>query len=153
MEPIHKPAMRDKSQTYQKVCGSFIPVDVLAAFDAEFLVEAFCRYWVIRKLYPDDQMRCPGCGSNIPEGLLRSFWDNKRLKCDRCGKYFTALTDTFLSGCHFNFGEIVLLAFMISLGVSDKQIAKTLKISAENVRLWRHRFEAIEKSKKIGSGG
>jgi FixJ family two-component response regulator len=41
---------------------------------------------------------------------------------------------------------------MLALDIKDKQIAETLKISAENVRLWRHRFSAIEQSKKIGCG-
>jgi transposase-like protein len=78
---------------------------------------------------------------------LQSFWENKRIKCDRCGKYFTALTNTFLSGCHFDFREIVLLAFLLALGVSDNQIATTLKISDESVRLWRLKFKELEKIK------
>jgi hypothetical protein len=102
-------------QTNQRV-GIFVVGDVLGVFAVEFLAEVFCRYWVIGKLHPDDQMRCPECGANVPDNLLRSFWDAKRIKCDHCGKYFTALTGTFLSGCHFDFREIVLLAFMLALG-------------------------------------
>jgi transposase-like protein len=84
---------------------------------------------------------------------MHSFWDCKRIKCGRCGKYFTALTGTFLSGCHFNFREIVLLALLLALGVVDKQIAAILKISSENVRLWRHHFGDLGQVKKIMSGG
>lgn len=152
MEPIHKLAMKDNSQDVQKVRGSFVPADVLDSFDVEFLDDDWCGTWILNKLHGNES-RCPGCSADIHERQMRSFWDVKRIKCDSCGKYFTALTDTFLSGCHFDFREIVLLAFMLSLRVVDKQIAATLKISAENVRLWRHRFEAIEQSKKIGCGG
>ena len=135
----------------------FVPADVRDAFGAEFLDKAYCHAWIMERLHGDQPcMRennhfCPKCGAVIPVRLMHSFWTGKRVKCDECGKYFTALTGTFLSGCHFDFREIVLLAFMLSLGVADKQIAATLNISAENVRLWRHRFEAISQIKKITS--
>lgn len=142
MEAIENTAINIDSQVFKNAPGVFVPADVLVDFDADFLVENICRYWVLKRLHPA-QLVCPGCGFNIPDNLLRSFWDNKRIKCGVCGKYFTALTDTFLSGCHFDFREIILLAILLSLEVPDKQIATTLKISAENVRLWRHRYEKL----------
>jgi len=119
------------------------------------LDEKWCKAWVMERLHGDqpwmgnDPPFCPGCGSPVPDRMMHSFWECKRIRCDICGKYFTALTGTFLSGCHFSFQETVLMAFMISLGVADKQIANTLKISAENVRLWRHRFDAIARAKNM----
>ena len=147
MELIKNSAMTKTSSR----CGLFIPEDVRNAFNAELLDENLCRDLILGMLFPKYKL-CPGCEVNIPWERLHSFWMGKRIKCWNCGKYFTALTGTFLSGCHFNFGEIVLLGFMLALNVPDKQIAETLKMSVENVRLWRHRFEAIEQSKKIGSG-
>ena len=131
--------------------GMFTPKDALSEFDAGFLYEESCRAWVLYKLH-GIKMNCPGCRTELPYNKTRSFWDCRRIKCDRCGKYFTALTDTFLSGAHFNFREIVLLSLLIALGVADKQIAAILKISTENVRLWRHRFESIAQAQKISSG-
>jgi transposase-like protein len=84
--------------------------------------------------------------------MMYNFWDCKRIKCGGCGKYFTALTDTFLSGSHMSFREIILLAFLLGLNVADKQIAAVMKMSQENIRLWRHRFEALARAKKISSG-
>jgi transposase-like protein len=142
MEPTNNTAILENKNRL----GIFTPVDTLTGFDADFLDEDRCRIWIIKKLYQHQEF-CPGCGFDIPGNLLQSFWENKRIKCDRCGKYFTALTNTFLSGCHFDFREIVLLAFLLALGVSDNQIATTLKISDESVRLWRLKFKELEKIK------
>ena len=140
MEHIKNTAISNKHHQ----CGVFVPGDILKDFNADFLDDDYCQSWAMGKLH-QDRLYCPECGDNVPERLMRSFWDCKRITCDRCGKYFTALTGTFLSGCHFSFREIVLLAFLLALGVPDKQIAKILKVSAESVRLWRLKFEAMEK--------
>ena len=161
MESIHNHAITDTSKSVNDVDqniamgnadGVFTPADVLNVFDATFLDEEICRSLVIGKVNTSITPMCPECKERVNSVLLPSFWKFRRIRCWNCGKYFTALTGTFLSGCHFNFREIVLLAFMLALGVDDKQIAETLKISAESVRLWRHRFAAIEKSKQIESG-
>lgn len=123
--------------------GRFKTGDVLDAFDADFLDEERCRSWVMNKLHPDGG-HCPRCGADIPDRQMRGFWSCKRMKCGRCGKFFTALTGTFLSGCHLKFREIVLLALLLALEVPDKQIASILHMSAENVRLWRIKFKAME---------
>jgi transposase-like protein len=135
----------------QNIRGMFVPGDVLAAFNAEFLDEMWCRAWVLERLHRESP-RCPACEEEIPDRLMQSFCEVKRIRCDRCEKYFTALTGTFLSGCHFSFREIVLLAWLLALKVADKQIAETLKISVESVRLWRHRFEAIARANNMVNG-
>jgi transposase-like protein len=137
--------------TQQSDRGVFAPADVLAEFNAEFLDEMWCRAWVLQRLHRESP-RCPGCEEEIPDRLMQSFCETRRIRCDRCEKYFTALTGTFLSGCHFSFREIVLLAFMLALGIRDKQIAATLKISVESVRLWRHRFNAIARANNMVNG-
>lgn len=124
--------------------GVFVPGDVLEVFNAAVLDEQWCRAWVLKRLHRESPC-CPGCEEEITDNRMQSFCEDKRIRCDRCGKYFTARTGTFLSGCHFTFQEIVLLAFLLALDVADKQIAATLKISAENVRLWRHKFQEIKK--------
>lgn len=139
MEAIENTAINRKRQR----AGMFVPADVLKSFDAKYLDARWCRALVMERLHHVGQFdanKCPRCGADIPERQMHSFWDCKRIKCSHCGKYFTALTGTFLSGCHFSFPEIVLLAFMLALGVADKQIAATLKISADNVRLWKLKF-------------
>jgi transposase-like protein len=103
------------------------------------LDDAWCQAWVTEKLHQNNA-RCPRCGKDIPEHLMHSFRDCKRIRCAHCGKYFTALTDTFLSGCHLEFREIVLLSFLLALDVADKRIATILKISPESVRIWKLKF-------------
>lgn len=76
----------------------------------------------------------------------------KRIKCAGCGAMFTAMTGTFLSGTHLQCEEIVLMCMLLSLGVQDKEIARIVRISAESVRLWRHKFDAIEKMKAENIG-
>ena len=139
MEYTENTAINDK----QHLGGVFVPGDVLKAFDVDILDYEKCKMLITERLH-HNEARCPGCGVDVPERLMHSFWECKRIKCDKCGKYFTALTGTFLSGCHFSFREIVLLAFLLALGVPDKQIAVTLKISAENVRLWKAKFKSLE---------
>ncbi len=120
-----------------KSLGLFSIAEVLAVFSAEFMGEHVCRLWVLSKLHRDHQPCCPGCGEPVAAHLLHSFWNNGRVRCSKCRKYFTALTGTFLSGCHLGFREVMLLALLLALDVPDKQIASTIKMSAENVRLWR----------------
>jgi len=130
----------------EKLYGMFTPADVFSAFDADFLDDEKCRQWIIDKLHPGNK-KCPECGEEILKSLLQSFWEGKRIRCWHCGKYFTALTGTFLSGCHFDFREIFLLADRLAMGEPDKQIAMKVKASAESVRLWRLRFRVLEKVK------
>jgi len=139
MEYTENTAINDKHHPG----GVFVPGDVLKDFDVNVLNNETCKMWITERLHRNE-VRCPRCGASLPGRLMYSFWDCKRIKCDKCGKYFTALTGTFLSGCHFSFREIFLLSFLLALGVPDKQIAATLKISAENVRLWKAKFKSLE---------
>ncbi len=130
---------------------TFTPDDVLREFNSAFLDMEYCRGWVISKLHGGCKwltdgpvQHCPKCNEIIPDRQMQSFWRGFRIKCYHCGKYFDHLTGTFLSGCHFNFREIVLLSFLLSLEISDKKIAKILNISAETVRIWKRKFAAIK---------
>ncbi|HSW38051.1 MAG TPA: hypothetical protein VLL97_01000 [Acidobacteriota bacterium] len=123
--------------------GMFAPTDVLAVFNVNFLDYDFSRIWILKRLHPSGA-HCPGCGAAVPENKLQRFWSNRRISCRACGKYFTALTGTFIAGCQLDFRGLVLLALLLALGVHDKQIAAIVGMSAENVRLWRRKFMAIE---------
>jgi len=123
--------------------GVFTPSDALSVFNANFLDYEFSRIWVLKRLHPDGA-HCPGCGAEIAESQLQRFWSNGRLACRKCGKYFTALTGTFISGSQLDFRNIILLAVLLALRVTDRDIVKITRMSAENIRLWRRRFIAIE---------
>lgn len=142
MEVVEKIALDESKNLY----GVFTPADVFFAFDANFLDDHSCRQWIIEKLHPGNK-KCPACGNEVLKSLLPSFWKGKRVKCWSCGKYFTAITGTFLSGCHFTYKEFLLLTYMMSAGIDDKDIARASQISSESVRLWRLKFRELEKIK------
>ena len=122
--------------------GVFTPSDALEVFNANFLDYEFSRIWVLKRLHPDGA-HCPGCAAPIPDHKLQRFWSNGRLACRKCGKYFSALTGTFIAGCQIDFRNLVLMAVFLALGVHDSKIATITGMSAENVRLWRRKFMVI----------
>ncbi len=110
-------------------------------FNADFLDESVCRRWILKNLHPTDPA-CPCCSAAIRnEGQLQRFWSGRRLRCQLCGKYFSAFTDTILSGAHIGIRKIVLIALLLDLDVSSRRIADILGINQETVRLWRRRFQ------------
>ncbi len=126
-EPAYRPAV-------------FGPGEVVQSGIAEFLDAASCREWVLSKLHPDGP-QCPVCAEPIVNRFaLQSYSRGDRVKCRRCGKFFTALTGTFLSGIHFSFAQVILMAILIDSGADDTNIARLMNISSEGVRGWRSRF-------------
>jgi len=124
--------------------GMFTPADALEVFNVNFMDYEFSRIWILKRLHPDGA-HCPGCGADVPENKLQRFWSNGRMACRHCGKYFTAMTGTFISGSQFEFRVVYLLAVLLALHIPDRQIAKITNMSAENVRLWRLKFLDAEK--------
>ncbi len=62
------------------------------------------------------------------------------MRCCSCGAYFTALSGTFLSGCHLSYRGVVLVSLLVALRIPDVMTALIVGMSRENVRLWRLRF-------------
>jgi hypothetical protein len=63
------------------------------------------------------------------------------LHCVRCGKYFTALTGTFLAGVHLGYARIILIGILLGAMDDDSVIASIMSMSTEGIRLWRLRFQ------------
>jgi transposase-like protein len=136
--------------------GPITPGILLKEFSADFLDDEYCRQWILKKLHPNEDVFCPGC--EVSDSVLTGkraerFWMAKRVKCSYCGKYFTALTDTFLSGIHMTFKEIILLVMLLGLGCSNTSIAKFIGYNEETIRIWRKKFEIIEKIRTITHNG
>lgn len=125
------------------IAARFTAADAVHVFNANFLDYEFSRLWVLKTLHPDGG-RCPGCGEIIPEKSQERFWQCKRVICWNCGKYFSALTGTFLSGCQQDFRTIILLAVLIGLGVPGGQISSIVRMSEDSIRIWRRKFMALE---------
>lgn len=121
--------------------GVFVPEDVAGQGVVSFLDEELCRVWILGQVH-ERGVDCPGCGGEIvSKASLQSFWAGARVKCGRCGKYFTALTNTFLSGVHLSYSAMVMMAILIAAGADDATIAGLMHLSAEGVRGWRCRFK------------
>ena len=131
------------------VAPSFTVDDVLKFLGTDFLDDDYCRLWILTKLHPEEQISCPECYTALPKKSLPRFWNGRRLRCSNCGKFFSALTKTFLSGCHLQYTGIILLAMFLGLQVPSNIIAEKLGISSESVRLWRQKFQAIERMKDM----
>jgi len=130
--------------------GFFTPADIFHSFGVNFLDESVCRHRILERLHPDYVM-CPGCKAEITGKVLQNFWEGKRIRCraEKCGKFFTALTGTFLSGCHLDYRGMILLAIFLHLGIRNELIADKLAVSVETVRLWQKKYESIEQARKI----
>ena len=144
MQGIESTAIIDDLIVSGESRGNISRADVMAAPVAGFFNEVACREWILKRLHLSAE-RCPGCGEKIPEKALPRFYEAERVKCSSCGKFFTALTGTFLSGCQLTFAEVIALAMFLSPDITDRKIAEVLSMSQANVRIWRSRFEAMEK--------
>lgn len=130
----------------------FIPADVARAFRADFLDESVCRAWILTALHGEGPIQCPACRAEMEGVALQRFWEGKRVCCRRCGKFFTALTGTFLAGCHMSYAEVMLLAGFLSFGIQSRDIAKILNVSPETVRQWGKKFHALGKIRRVEGG-
>lgn len=129
------------------ITRTFIPEDVAGIFDADFLDEDICREWILGEIYQDDEIACPRCRKPIKEMALQRFWEGRRICCRECGKFFSALTGTFLSGVHAKFREIILMAILLHFNVKPAEIARMIHVHPETIRLWILRFDAHRKIK------
>lgn len=126
-----------------RVCGGFGVSDALAVFDAGFLDVRKCRDWVLKRLHPEG-FHCPECGEAITDHTTILNLEAFNRKHCKCGKWFTALTGTFLHGAQLEPEQVFLLAVLSGLGVDKKEIARILDIHPDSVRLWQGKFRAFE---------
>ena len=86
----------------------------------------------------DDERRCPHCdaGGAVSRGKARGL---RRFRCKECGKTFSALTGTALSGLHH---KERWLSYGASLaeGETIKEAAERCRIAPSTAHRWRHRF-------------
>lgn len=125
--------------------GVFTPAEAAAAFAPEFLDLDSCRGWILNRIHKNGAF-CPGCGSPIQdEQRLSRFWSGKRLSCPACGKKFTGLTGTFLSGSHMEFRALYLLFLSFGQGIGTAEAAKRIGCDPATVRNWRKKIEGLRR--------
>lgn len=74
---------------------------------------------------------CPHCGSTstIGNGHDTSCPEKRKYTCKGCGRHFDDLTGTVFSGSHHPLHHWLTVLYLMSLNVSNLQIAKELDIS------------------------
>ena len=124
--------------------GNFLHNDVAGAFNAGFLDEVARRHWILNAVHCGQDISCPQCTAPLTRKNILRFSLAKRIRCHACGKFFTALTGTFLQGCHLSFRQIILLAVFLHFGIRPATIADKVGVSEETVRLWQKKFSALK---------
>lgn len=135
MEPVGKSATRMEK-------GMFSPADVVADFDATWLDEMLCRSWVMLRIHHAGA-GCPECGTGLTPVQRVSFFDQKRIRCSGCGKYYSATTGTFICGMKLDYRQLVMMNYLIGIGVDDAKISAALKVDKTTVWKYRKQIEDL----------
>ena len=118
-----------------------------ALFNSEMLEWAKTAHWMIDQFHSDGK-RCPHCGVEIAdEARLQRWYRGERIKCSStgCGRFYTSLTNTVLSGSTLDPRELFLLKCLLEWGVAAGTIVTIIPINKETVERWKKRFQAMER--------
>lgn len=128
-----------------KTCRFISPQKLIEDFSANFLDECFCKEYLLQKLHPSEYC-CPHCKNTIiDETTLKNFFSVKRCQCKFCKRWFNAMTGTFLQGSHLAVREIILFMLLFGYQVSSHDIARTLSVHPDTVKLWQKKIEALNR--------
>ena len=103
-------------------------------------------HWMIDLLHSDGK-RCPHCHVEIvDESRLQRWYQGERIKCSsaECGRFYTSLTGTELSGSTLDPRELYLLKCLIEWQVPAATIVTVIPINRETVKRWEKRFQSME---------
>lgn len=107
-------------------------------FTYQALDADYCRFLIYRWLHPDG-VRCPHCGA---DGSPYSSRLNAGLRAlCLCGKWYSAVSGTWLSGCKLDPRKVYMLAFLVREGFSDSRIAEITDMDRSTVWAWRRKLE------------
>ena len=120
-----------------------IATSAAAAFSADCLRREVCLAWLAGQLHPAGA-RCPGCGVAVADRQLERWQSFGRLQCPECGKFYTAVTGTWMSGAKLKPNQIFVLAALVAMDVDAPLIAAAIGVSEVTVRLWIEKFKTLE---------
>jgi predicted RNA-binding Zn-ribbon protein involved in translation (DUF1610 family) len=115
---------------------------IFDSVNPSFLDADSCRRFLLTLFHPAGPA-CPACGETMAEYTLQNYWQGKRVQCSVCGKFFSGLTGTALSGWHMDYREIVLLAIFMGCGWTNRRIADRMGYHTETIRILRRKIRAI----------
>lgn len=115
-----------------------------------------CQEWLFQNIHRNEA-KCPECGEILQTERARaSFFGRKRVRCQKCGKFFDYRTGTILAGTSLQAETIYLLSLLLGLGLPDRQISDLLGLDRGTVRDWRDRLSigslAVKSIHPIGEG-
>ena len=93
---------------------------------------------------------CPHCGVKevIKQGRDEVEPERQRYQCKGCGKRFDDLTGTVFEGHHQPLKAWVLCLYLMSLNLSNRQIADELGLNKDDVQAMTQQLrEGVEKKK------
>ena len=93
---------------------------------------------------------CPHCGVKdvIKRGKDEVEAERQRYQCKGCGKRFDDLTGTVFEGHHQPLKAWVLCLYLMSLNLSNRQIADELGLNKDDVQAMTQQLrEGVEKKK------
>lgn len=94
-----------------------------------------------------DGVVCPHCGKNSYIVKYGKIKQNQRYKCKECGKTFSCLTFTPLSGSHYTNKWTDFVRCMVE-GCSLRKASQILGISYVSLFYWRHKLLSALKEMK-----
>lgn len=100
-------------------------------FQISNIVDDRLCYERLRELRWSEGVKCPHCGASNHKrhGSHNSCEHRYRYQCKSCGKYFDDLTNTVFQGHHQPLKVWIICLYLMSLNLSNAQIAKELRIS------------------------
>ena len=105
-------------------------------------------YQQVRALRWPDGAVCPHCGSRdtIRRGKDERQLERQRYQCKACDKRFDDLTGTVFEGHHQLLKVWVLCLYLMSLNLSNQQIAHELGLNKDDVQVMTSQLrQGIEK--------
>jgi transposase-like protein len=109
----------------------------------ELLDQNKCYDFLVEILHPDG-LRCPN-GHGLEETHIHRHDRAPILlyRCDVCGRFFNAFTETTLQGTRYSVVQIVQLLQGIVKGESTARLAREMKVSRRWLMDWRHKLQAF----------
>ncbi len=95
--------------------------------------------WFFQFFY-DGQACCFRCGAELSERSRRSFLDGRVGSCRACGKQNRFFGGTILAGIKTNATSFLLVAALLSVGVSSRDIANGTNLPLSTVRMWQKKL-------------
>ena len=117
--------------------------DIAESINPDFFDPDNCRQWLLERLHPKGPS-CPWCGVAIRGRAAARFWLLKQMKCQACGRKFTARTGTNLAGLKAGCRELVMFCLMLEAGYPMARIGQHMNIGLRTLYLYKERFQDLQ---------